>query len=120
MTSSEFLLGASADIPPNDSKQYRIELNGTPLELFVVNFEGSYYAYENRCPHVGVNLNWKPDQFLNFDQTHIQCTTHGAQFRIDNGLCEWGPCLGQSLCKLALRIEQDQLLLCVENPPTLR
>jgi nitrite reductase/ring-hydroxylating ferredoxin subunit len=63
----------------------------------VVHRGGRLYAYRNRCPHTGVELNWLPGQFLSIDGEHIQCATHGALFRIEDGLCVYGPCSGQSL-----------------------
>lgn len=104
-------LGTIKDIPPHGAKQYSVDLNDTVLECFVVHHQDNYYAYENRCPHVGVELNWQPDVFLNIEQTHIQCSTHGAQFRINDGLCEWGPCVGQSLHPLTLKIQNGNLFL---------
>lgn len=114
MTTAEFVLGPCNEVPVNGSKQYRIERDGTALDLFVVHDTAHYYAYENRCPHVGVNLNWQPDVFLNYDQTHIQCSTHGAQFRIHDGLCEWGPCVGESLRPLAVKPVDGQLVLSLD------
>ncbi|MEM7027080.1 MAG: Rieske 2Fe-2S domain-containing protein [Pseudomonadota bacterium] len=55
------------------------------------------YTYANSCPHTGINLNWKPNEFLNTDETYIQCAVHGALFDIENGQCLHGPCLGDSL-----------------------
>lgn len=66
-------------------------------EIFVVRRDAGVFAYKNHCPHNGVNLNWLPDQFLSLDETLIQCAMHGAQFRIEDGLCVWGPCNGRSL-----------------------
>lgn len=66
-------------------------------EIFVVFSHGQYFVYENHCPHTGSPLDWMPDQFLNLDKSMIQCATHNAMFRIDDGYCVSGPCAGQSL-----------------------
>ena len=56
------------------------------------------YAYVNNCPHYDrAPLGWKKNEFLSGDGKHIMCAAHGALFRIDDGVCEIGPCLGQSL-----------------------
>lgn len=107
----KYSLASASDIPAGGSMQYSIEHNGETLELFVLEQAGKFYAYENCCPHMGVNLNWQTDVFLDIDRAHIQCATHGAQFRIDNGLCEWGPCLGQSLRQLELKLVDGKLIL---------
>lgn len=54
--------------------------DGEELSAFVVYKNGEIYAYQNRCPHVGVELNWQPDQFLSVDNRSIQCSLHGALF----------------------------------------
>jgi nitrite reductase/ring-hydroxylating ferredoxin subunit len=113
----EYILGPADDIAPDSSKAYCIDTPDGVLELFVVHYQGKFYAFENRCPHTGINLNWQPDQFLNIDHDRIQCATHGALFRIDSGRCEWGPCVGQSLHPLNVLIKspQGQELLVLQD-----
>ncbi|MEE8263379.1 MAG: Rieske (2Fe-2S) protein, partial [Gammaproteobacteria bacterium] len=40
---------------------------------------------------------WVPDQFLDETGNLLQCATHGALFRIEDGFCVAGPCTGASL-----------------------
>lgn len=89
----DIVLCHSDDIAENSSKGF--EVNGR--SLFAVKKRGSLFIYHNRCPHVGLPLNWMPDQFLDTHKELIQCTSHGALFRIDNGQCVSGPCPGQYL-----------------------
>lgn len=79
--------------------------------LFVIARDGSYYAYRNSCPHLGVELNWLEDQFLDRDDALIQCATHGALFIIENGECIAGPCLGASLQAIEVCVKGDELHL---------
>lgn len=65
--------------------------------IFVIRRGASVYGYVNSCPHQGVPLDWRPDVFLSVDRSVIQCATHGAQFRIEDGECLAGPCLGSAL-----------------------
>lgn len=73
--------------------------------VFAVHKEGYVYAYINRCPHTGAPLDWQPHMFLSPDGMHIQCSMHGARFRIEDGLCIAGPCAGRSLKKVMVTIE---------------
>ncbi|MGH8434520.1 MAG: Rieske (2Fe-2S) protein [Pseudomonas sp.] len=73
------------------------------LKLLAVRKDGQVYAYQNRCPHRGVPLEWLEDQFLDHSGSLIQCATHGALFLIDSGECVAGPCAGQTLDALACR-----------------
>jgi len=79
--------------------------------LFAVRSNGGVYLYRNRCPHLGIELHWQEDQFLDVEETLIQCATHGALFIIESGECVSGPCLGQTLQALRCRVENGELLL---------
>lgn len=81
------------------------------LRLFVVRKEGVLAAYRNSCPHTGAPLEWQPDQFLDLDNSYIQCAIHGALFRPEDGYCLRGPCVGASLESLELQIVGDRVQL---------
>lgn len=65
--------------------------------LFALKRDGQIFVYRNSCPHLGVELNWLEDQFLDTDGALIQCATHGALFVVETGACVFGPCRGKSL-----------------------
>ena len=81
------------------------------LDLFLYRRGTEVVAYVNECPHAGTPLDLLPDQFLAADRRHFQCHTHGAMFRIDDGMCVLGPCLGRALTPVAVRIEDGALLI---------
>lgn len=91
-------------IRQSGSREFRIEHDGHVQEIFIVLHNNRVYGYKNICPHQGLSLNWMPDQFLNQDQTLIQCSNHDALFRIEDGYCIAGPCLGESLTPVPLQI----------------
>lgn len=64
----------------------------------------SVVAYVNSCPHIGAPLEMQPNAFLNAEKTHIQCSTHGALFRINDGVCVSGPCKNDTLKPLSTDI----------------
>lgn len=103
------------ELPDPGSRGFSLALGGETLALLVVQREGEVYAYLNRCPHTGVNLEWRPDQFLDPGERYIQCATHGALFRIEDGFCLRGPCAGQSLQPLVLRQEGGWLYILDEK-----
>ena len=84
------------------SKGMSVDRNGKMMEAFVIKKEGRFFAYINHCPHTGVPLDWMPDQFLNLEQSYIQCAMHGALFEIETGLCVYGPCINRRLESLSL------------------
>ena len=81
------------------------------LRLFVVRKGDVLAAYHNRCPHTGAPLEWVPDQFLDVDQTLIQCAIHGALFRPEDGYCVRGPCAGGSLQSLPLEVCEGRIII---------
>lgn len=72
------------------------------LELLVVRRGAAIFAYENRCPHRGTTLDWAPDRFMSADGQLLQCATHGALFRVEDGFCVAGPCQGARLTALGI------------------
>lgn len=95
-----------ADIKDGSAQQF--ELN-TATEIFIVRIGRQVYGYINSCPHTGAPLNWLPGQFLDVSQTYIQCSGHDALFRITDGLCLHGPCLGQSLTNIELKVSDNEI-----------
>lgn len=93
-------------IPDGDSK----ELRAANHSLIAVRQQQQVYVYLNRCPHRGIPLEWQPDRFLDLERRFIQCSTHGALFRIDTGLCIQGPCNGQALTPLTTHLDAEGYL----------
>jgi nitrite reductase/ring-hydroxylating ferredoxin subunit len=106
-------LCAYADIPDNGARGFTVETGSGTRQIFVVRKQGNIHAYENRCPHTGVNLDWQPDQFLDLSNTLIQCSTHGALFRIMDGLCVHGPCLNRYLTRVDTRVDEGILHILI-------
>ncbi len=68
-------------------------------------------AYVNDCPHARTPLDWQAGQFLTADRTHILCATHGAEFRIHDGLCVRGPCPGARLVPVPLAVRDGTVYI---------
>ena len=94
-----------AEIPDRESRAFTIVSSGKAREIFAVRLDDEVFAYVNVCPHRQMPLNWKPDVFLAYDKSRIQCTMHGATFDIRQGHCLTGPCPGQSLQSVPIVIE---------------
>lgn len=77
--------------------------------MFVVRKGSKLVAYKDACPHYqgSTTLPWRKDAYLDSKAEFIVCAAHGAEFEIDSGLCVQGPCIGESLLGVALRIESD-------------
>ena len=49
-------------------------------EIVLAKFGDSYYAADNRCPHMGSRLSKG-----NHEETVVTCPLHGSQFNLKNG-----------------------------------
>lgn len=82
-----------------------------PVRGFLVRSGDAIHAYVNRCPHAGRQLNYMPDRFLSRDGTLIQCVAHGALFEKETGECVAGPCVGDRLRRIPVRVAGAAVLL---------
>jgi nitrite reductase/ring-hydroxylating ferredoxin subunit len=92
------------------SREFRIATARGPRFMFVVRKGGTINAYMNWCPHYGATMDWKIDTFLTHDKTAILCALHGAEFEIETGHCFLGPCEGESLVRVEVRIEDGRIV----------
>ncbi len=82
---------------------------GRPREAIVVTLhDGSRRAYLNLCRHLPVPLDGGSREFLSPDGRYLVCGTHGARYRLDDGVCVDGPCTGTRLTPL--RIVGDRVV----------
>ena len=93
------------DVPDEGARGFYIEGHS----LVALRKDGQFHLYLNWCPHLGIELNFQPDVFLDMDNEFIQCANHGALFRVEDGECLSGPCSGQSLQAVPFTIEGDEV-----------
>ena len=91
------------DLPDGAAKGFPAA-PGLFVGLFAVRQGDAVRVYVNACPHIGTPLDWVPDRFLSADGSRIICATHGAEFRIEDGECLRGPCLGDALDAVLIQI----------------
>ena len=69
------------------------------------------HAYRNSCPHLGVGLDYGDGRCLAEDGKTLFCALHAATFEADTGACTGGPCFGQALKRVLVRIEGDAIVV---------
>lgn len=79
-----------------------VEVSGARHDILIVNRNGAIYAYVNACPHQHTPLETFPGKFFDAEGNLLVCSTHGARFEPESGLCVSGPCEGKSLTKISL------------------
>jgi nitrite reductase/ring-hydroxylating ferredoxin subunit len=105
---------AAGALRPGRTAKFQLIRRGKQIDGFIINVRGRYRAYVNRCPHAGTPLDQWPNEFLADDGHHLVCSTHGAVFDPDSGVCLEGPCPGASLD--VLLVESDGGDLAVTWP----
>lgn len=115
---SEVAIGLLDEIPDGDSKGLLPDARGRAT-VVAIRQGHDVHVYHNICPHYGQSrLGWKKDAFLNGDKSRVICAAHGALFRIQDGLCETGPCMGDSLTSVRVRISDGKILAHQSDLPT--
>jgi nitrite reductase/ring-hydroxylating ferredoxin subunit len=85
------------------------------LAIFIQPRGTGAVAYVNSCPHIGLPLDLKPGTMYNPDVGYFICSTHGALFGPDTGLCVGGPCAGRHLQSVAI-VRDGTLVRAVQLP----
>jgi nitrite reductase/ring-hydroxylating ferredoxin subunit len=81
--------------------------------LVLLDLAGEVRAYLNRCRHLPIPIDSGSRSFLTFDKQHLLCGTHGALYRLDDGVCIAGPCLHLALEALPLEETDGELFVLV-------
>ena len=84
----------------SEGQSLGISIDGRHDQLFITLHESQIRVWLNDCPHHHRPLEFRKDQFLSTDGTHIVCYAHSAHFDKLEGLCFAGPCKGQYLTKI--------------------
>ena len=106
---AEICVGRLDDLGDPGCREFRIGAGDWPFKGFVVRQGARVFAYQNTCMHVGHPLNWMPDGFLTPDGANIICSSHGAIYEVDTGLCISAPCRGKSLRAVDVEIRNGEI-----------
>ena len=103
------LIGRVGELAHGASKKFTIRRGEFEAEALLVNYQGRLFAYLNRCPHIGISLDWVENRFFTVDGRYLMCANHGAVFEPATGACVWGPCVGAALQNLEVVIEGEEI-----------
>jgi nitrite reductase/ring-hydroxylating ferredoxin subunit len=99
------------DIPESGIRRFQFQHHGKTCEGIVVRRLGAYFAYLNECRHVPVSLDLSGGDFFSHDRQNLECSSHGALYEIETGLCIAGPCQGDRLVALDVQEEEKRLVI---------
>jgi nitrite reductase/ring-hydroxylating ferredoxin subunit len=96
------------ELPQPGARGFDLHGRGSD-DLFVVQHGELLRAYRNSCPHSpGSSMAWRKHAYLDHKAEHIVCHGHGARFTLGEGRCVLGPCFGQTLQAVPLRLEEGK------------
>jgi len=99
------------EMAPGSVRKFWLICRKYRIDCFLINYQGEYHAYVNRCRHMPTPLDFVRYQFLTEDGKHLICLTHGALYEPETGLCVDGPCKGLPLYRLPVRVDQGEVLV---------
>lgn len=106
-----------SDLDESNARGFAIGCGDWPLRGFVVRVREQVCGYVNRCPHAGHPLNLRPNSFLTGEGHLILCSSHGALFEKATGLCVAGPCAGQRLSAVDVKVDSGWVMLADNVDP---
>ena len=116
MTSTLIRLCALKEVPEDGSNGFLVKTGKGQFGAIVIRRADKFFVYVNSCPHIGTPLDIKSGEFLNQSRSHILCTTHGALFRIEDGYCSSGPCVGSNLMALHAVMKKGEVFISLPKP----
>jgi nitrite reductase/ring-hydroxylating ferredoxin subunit len=103
-------LGPLDLIPDGEARNFVLEMRAGRFHGFVVRRGEAVHGYVDRCAHMALPLSQKLDDYLTPDGSLIQCSWHGALYRIEDGLCVGGPCTGARLQPWPVTVREGSIV----------
>ncbi|HXW85094.1 MAG TPA: Rieske 2Fe-2S domain-containing protein [Candidatus Binataceae bacterium] len=102
-----YRIARTSDLAPGESLKFMLPVRGADEECFVINFNGEFHAYVNRCRHVPMAMDWIDNQFFAEENRYLMCQTHNAYYQPATGECVAGPpgTCGKRLYRVPLEID---------------
>ena len=94
------------DLEEGQARCFRIVMKGRYVSCFLIRFRGQLLAYQNKCRHLPISLDYDDARFFDSERRYLVCQTHGALYEPSSGLCVDGPCGGESLYPVPLEIDE--------------
>ena len=99
------------DILDGHARGFDVLVDKETISIICVRQAQQIFAYKNNCPHTGINLKWVAYQFIDDSGQYLVCSTHGALFQIEDGYCIAGPCAGDALQEIVVKLEHGNIFI---------
>lgn len=102
-------LGPLELIAPGAARNFVLQIGPAYFHGFAVRRGDAVFGYVDRCPHAGLPLAQKLDDYLTPSGELIACSWHGALFEPNTGACVGGPCVGARLTPWPLEVRDGTI-----------
>jgi nitrite reductase/ring-hydroxylating ferredoxin subunit len=113
----QILVPNVAELKQGETRVFSFPTAYGDMQGFVIRHQGSLHAYENKCRHWPIPLDYGDADFYFASVGRIVCKTHGAMYDPGTGECDAGPCAGQRLTAFSLRLEGSDARVEVPDLP---
>lgn len=103
-------LGPLDLIADGKARNFVLQMKAGRFHGFVVRRGEAVFGYVDRCPHAGLPLAQKLDEYLTPDGRLIACSWHSALFEPATGACVGGPCVGQALIAWPVEVRDGAIV----------
>ena len=107
----KLVVARTGDLADKQTQKFRFRERGEDKEGFVIRRGERFFAYRNECRHIPMTMDWVENRFLSRDRCYIQCSTHGALYEIESGLCVAGPPAGERLRSLEVEVRGEDIVV---------
>ena len=103
-------LGPLDLIAEGAARNFVLQIGEAYFHGFAVRLGDEVRGYVDRCPHAGLPLAQKLDDYMTPSGDLIACSWHGALFEPDTGACVGGPCVGAKLTPWPLAVREGAIV----------
>ena len=100
-------------LKPGETRVFSYPTAYGEMQGFVIRHGENLRAYENKCRHWPIPLDYGDADFYWPSADRIVCKTHGAMYDPDTGECDSGPCAGERLTSFLLELEGEDGIVTV-------
>jgi nitrite reductase/ring-hydroxylating ferredoxin subunit len=111
----EIRIDGTASMAHGETRTFGFTRNGRPAQGFLIRYHQGYHAYLNQCCHWPVPLDMDDGDFYYAAADRIMCKTHGAVYRPDTGICDFGPCVNAQLTVYPVAVAGENVLITVPD-----
>ncbi|HAP00212.1 MAG TPA: hypothetical protein DCQ83_09240 [Fibrobacteres bacterium] len=105
-----------AELGQGETRTFSYPSKYGDLQGFVILWNGEFHAYENKCRHWPIPLDFGDGEFYYAKYERIVCKTHGAEYDPATGICDAGPCRGEALMRFPLILQGQDAIVTVPDP----